>query len=306
MAKRDFYEVLGVSKTATEQDIRRAYRALAMKYHPDRNKASDAEAKFKEVNEAYEVLIDPEKRSRYDQLGHRAFDQAQGGPGGFSGFSQNFSGFDFQGFGGFEEIFSSFFGGSRSQGPRKGETYELQVSISFEESLRGKTLSQKIDRIANNKRERETIEIPIPAGINHGETVVLAGKGGEGIRGGPAGDLYVRIFVHKHRHYEREGNDIHLMIPVSAFDIIAGATISIPTPWGLKSITLNTSLKSGDTERISNYGAPYKNNPSRRGDFIVHFNIYVPEISNLERRAISDVTRGVRDKTYERFLKEFN
>jgi len=138
MSKKDYYEILGVTKSATQAEIKKAFRKMAMKYHPDRNKDPEAEEKFKEVNEAHEVLSDENKRAQYDQFGHAAFANGGGGQGGFSGF------------GGFEDlndIFSSFFGGGRANnGPRKGSDLQAQITITFEESVFGKTITEKLDK----------------------------------------------------------------------------------------------------------------------------------------------------------------
>lgn len=225
--KRDYYEVLGVPKTASEQEIKKAFRKLAMEYHPDRNKNAGAEEKFKEINEAYEVLSDPQKREKYDKFGHSAFDGSQGG---FSGGFQGFEEFNFGSFGGFEDIFSSFFGGGNSNKPRKGQDFQSQIAISFEESLVGKVLNQKLDMYEGDKKVKKDVEIKIPAGIKNGQSIALRGYGGQGRNGGPNGDMFIQVVVHEHKRFVREGNDIHLEMPISAFDIISQKELEVPTP----------------------------------------------------------------------------
>jgi len=138
MKKRDYYEVLGISKNATQQEVKKAFRKMAMKYHPDRNKESDAEEKFKEINEANEVLSDEQKRAQYDQFGHAAFEGGGQGQGGFGGFGD---------FSDLNDIFSSFFGGRRNNnGPRRGSDLQAQITITFEESVFGKTITEHLDK----------------------------------------------------------------------------------------------------------------------------------------------------------------
>ena len=147
MSKKDYYEILGISKNATQQEIKRAFRKLAMKYHPDKNKTSEAESKFKEINEAHEVLSDPDKKAHYDRFGHSSFNNSGQGGAGFGGFS-GFQGFNgFGDFGDINDIFSSFFGGrSRRNQPIKGSDLHAEITISFEDSVFGKTITQKLDK----------------------------------------------------------------------------------------------------------------------------------------------------------------
>lgn len=300
MAKRDYYEILGITKSANEQEIKKAFRKLAMEYHPDRNKSADAEEKFKEINAAYEVLSDPNKKAQYDQYGHAAFEQNQGGGQGFGGFE----GFNFGGgFGGFEDVFASFFG-QQQRGPRKGSDLQAQIWITFEESLKGKTLNQKIDKWVNNKVAKVDTEIKIPAGIRDGQSIALRGYGDQGRNGGPNGDLFIQIRVKTHKHFERENNDIHLEVPVSAFAIMNEETIEIPTPWGRTNLHLKSNVVSGDTFSISEQGAP-SISTGRKGNLIVHIKIYVPTLSEKDRKIVQDIAKETKDRTYEKFLKEF-
>lgn len=217
MSKRDFYSVLGVSKTASEKEIKKAYKKLAMQYHPDKNPDDAvAEAKFKEIKEAYEVLTNKEKRQQYDQFGHAAFDKAGfGGQGqhsqGFGGFEDIFGGaFQQQsqgfggGFGGFEDIFSQARGGRGQARPRKGQDIEFTLTVDFIDAVQG---AEKVVELPLNG-EQKKINVKIPAGISDGEKIRFAGKGSAGIGGGPAGDLLLIIATRPHAFLEREGNDL--------------------------------------------------------------------------------------------------
>jgi molecular chaperone DnaJ len=302
MNKRDYYEVLGITKSADAKEIKKAFRRLAMQYHPDRSKASDAEDKFKEINEAYEVLSNPEKRSVYDQYGHEGLN-TNGAPGGFGGF---------QGFGGFGDIFSDLFGGNnrgRSNGPMQGRDYQSEISINFLNSILGISIvrnlpkyevcntchgtkaqsssdiircdkcngSGQVTRIMStpfgkiqqkslcSKCEgkgsyikhkcktcsgegivvtKKEVEIEIPAGINQGQIIVVEGFGGPGTNGGRNGDLHLVIDVIPHNHFTRDENNIHLKLPVSIKDVIIGATINVPTPYGDKQIKISKRNKN--------------------------------------------------------------
>lgn len=299
--KRDYYEVLGVPKTATEAEIKKAFRKLAMEYHPDRNKSHDAEEKFKEINEAYEVLSDAQKREKYDKFGHSAFDGSQGG---FSGGFQGFEDFNFGSFGGFEDIFSSFFGGGNSNKPRKGQDFQSQIAISFEESLEGKILNQKLDMYEGDKKVKKDVEIKIPAGIKNGQSIALRGYGGQGRNGGPNGDMFIQVVVREHKRFVREGNDIHLEMPISAFDIVLQKEIEVPTPWGRSSIKLRPTTSSGEIYIINGHGAPSLST-GKKGALFVHVKIYIPELSHKEKDEIAEIAKHIKDKTHDKFLKEF-
>lgn len=295
MTKRDYYEVLGVTKGASKDEIKQAYRKLAKKYHPDVSKEENAEDKFKEATEAYEVLSDDTKRQQYDRFGHNSFNGSQGG----------FGGFNFEGFGGFEDIFAQFFGGrARSNRPRKGSSYEMQVIITFEESLFGKNITQKLYKFENGTKIKKEVDISIPAGIRDGQSIVVPGYGGQGTNGGPNGDLYVLIRVKDHPEYIRQGNDIHLYVPVSFIDILNENEIEVPTPHGVVKTRLRQSIKSGDVITISGKGFPGVNT-RRYGDFKVHIDIYIPKVSAKELKKLNEVLDGVKDKTKAQWMKRF-
>ena len=296
MNKRDYYEVLGVSKTASETEIKKAYRKLAMKYHPDKNKDEGAEDKFKEINEAYEVLSDVDKRRKYDQFGHSSFD-------GSGGFGQGFGGFS--GFGDINDIFNSFFGGhSRSNRPRQGSDYQMRTNITFEESVFGKTIEQTLEKIVNGETKKVKTEIKIPAGIEDGQQIVLRGYGGEGVNGGPNGDLYIFVYVKQHPIYQRVGNDILVDMPVSVLDVIAEKTLEVQTPYGIEEIALSNTTESGEVFTIRNNGFPSLRG-SYRGNFLVRITLVIPKLNSKEREKILSAAKTVKDKTYEKWRKKF-
>lgn len=302
--KRDYYEVLGIPKHATEQDIKKAFRQLAMKYHPDRNKSHDAEEKFKEINEAYEILSDKNKRQKYDQFGHNAFGQ-QG--------ASSASGFHFEGFNGFDgvdlgDIFSQFFGGSfgrRSKMPRKGSDLQAQIKINFEDAIFGKEIRQKLSKWVNGRRTSVETTIKIPAGINDGQPVIVKDFGEQGINGGPNGDLYLVVHINQHKHFKRDNYNIHLEIPVSVFDLINEKTIEVPTPYGREKITLKSSYDSKTTVSLAKKGFPSLRHHFT-GDLIVHFKIFIPRLHRNEKHQITQLTENIESSEYDRFLKDFN
>ena len=354
--KRDYYEVLGVAKTASADEIKSAYRKLAMKYHPDRNPGDKvAEEKFKEAAEAYDVLHDQEKRQRYDQFGHQAFQGGAGGygPGGmnmddifsmfgdlFGGRGGGFSG----GFGGFEEMF----GGGRRQrradpnGPRRGDDMTFRLEIDFDEAIFGSerelelTLPEQCSECggtgaaAGSKRvtcktcggagvviggsgffqvrqtcptcggEGSVLEKPcrkcrgtghvsaarkialkIPAGVDDGSRLRLAGKGGGGLRGGENGDLYVQLSVRESDIFERDGQYLGVDIPVSPIIAALGGTVSVPTPEGEAQLKIPAGTPNGKVFRLRGKGVPsLRGGPA--GDLDARIVFEVP--SNLDRR----------------------
>ena len=300
MSKRDYYEVLGISKGATQQEIKRAYRKLAMKYHPDRNKEADAEDKFKEINEAHEVLSDEKKRQQYDQFGHAAFDQSQGGFGGFRG--------GFGGFGDLNDIFNEFFGGGRrnANAPRQGDDYQMNINITFEEAVFGKQLDQSFKKFVDGHHKTVKTEVKIPAGIQDGQSLLLKGFGGQGINGGPNGDLYLQINIVPHRHWERVNDDIYVEMPVSILDVIEEKELEVPTPYGTEKIRLDSNITSGEIITLRGKGFPSMRYGSRYvGNFNIKVRLYIPKMSDKEKSKVISATKGVKDKKYSKWLKEF-
>lgn len=278
MAKRDYYEVLGVGKNASDDEIKKSFRKLALKYHPDRNPGDkEAEAKFKEASEAYEVLSDKQKRARYDQFGHAGVNGAAGGNpfqnGNFNFNGQSFN-FDFGGGGGFDDILSSIFGfGGGARRPRRGADYETSVTVEFEEAIFGTT------KIIN--ADNEDIKIKIPAGIDDGMSIRLKGKGGEAPQGGEKGDLYVRIHVKPHKHLTREGNIILSEEHIDMVDAALGCEIEVETIDGKIIMKIPAGTQSGTPFKLSGHGVPFRADGDR-GPHIVTITVDTPK--NLSKK----------------------
>lgn len=317
MAKRDYYEILGVSKDASKDEIKRAYRKLSKQYHPDINKEPGADEKFKEISEAYEVLSDETKRAQYDQFGHAGANQDFDGFGGFGGFSD-------AGFGGFEDILNTFFGGGSTRrrnpnAPRQGADLQYTMTLTFEEAVFGKETDIEIPReeqcstchgsgakpgthpeecpychgsgqisteqntpfgrIVNRRvchhcggtgqvikhkcptchgtgkvKKRKKIHIKIPAGIDNGQQLRVAGKGEPGINGGPNGDLYIIFQVKEHEFFERDGDDIYCEMPISFVQAALGDEIEVPTLYGKVKLKIPAGTQTNTKFRLRGKG----------------------------------------------------
>jgi len=223
--RKDYYEILGVSKDATAEEIKKAYRNLAKKYHPDTHPGDrQAEAKFKEINEAHSVLHDPKRRREYD-LGERVIFEGmpgwQGGPapGGFDA-----AGFGFN-VGGMEDLFSDLFGGRASRAPRRGTDIEYVLEVDFLHAVKGTEVELTVKRGGASEKTK----VRIPAGVHDGSHVRVAGRGNPGMHGGPAGDLFIATRVRPHPYFRRKGDDIYVDVPVTVPEATLGTTISVPT-----------------------------------------------------------------------------
>jgi curved DNA-binding protein len=308
MAKKDYYEILGVKKTATDDEIKRAYRKLAMKWHPDRNPGNkQAEEKFKEISEAYAVLSDKEKRRQYDQFGpagfgqrysqediFRGFDigdlfrdmgvsgdfwsrifggarsrQAHSRTGGFQDFSRTYGG---QGFD-FGDIFSGA-GEAEPYGPgmAKGQDIEADLNLTFMEAARGG--KKKVRYSRGGKMEEVTVTIP--AGIESGKKLRLAGKGLEGYGGTPPGDLYLKVHVAEDPVFRREGSDLLVDKEISLTDAVLGTTIDVPTLEGIKRVKVPPGTQSHSRIRLKGFGLPNLQNGSK-GDQYVRILVRLPK-----------------------------
>ncbi len=304
MEYKDYYRALGISKDASTEDIRKAYRKLARKYHPDVNPNNkEAEERFKEINEAHEVLTDPEKRSKYDQLGAnwQRYQQAGGEPGGFD-WSQWFSGGQPQGggervyteyvdlndiFGGggsFSDFFQNIFGGGARAGTRQqqrsfaaaGRDIEQPVRISLEEAYHGTT------RILQTDQRR--LEVKIPPGVQTGSRVRVAGEGERGFGSGEHGDVYLVITVGEHPVYRRDGADLRTAHPVDLYTMVLGGETTVPTLKGRVSLRIPPETKAGRVFRLRGRGMPLLKNPSQYGDLYVEVQPVIPEhLSNSEK-----------------------
>jgi molecular chaperone DnaJ len=308
MKKRDYYEVLGVAKWASEADIKKAYRRLARKLHPDVNPGDkNAHKRFQEVQEAYDVLRDAEKRRAYDRFGHAGrpsmgFDpSAAGGFGGRTAPGGGFEGAPFEGFqfegGDLGDLFGSLFGGrARRTGPEKGEDASGTIEIPFREAVLGGATSLSIRRekeCANcggsgrvgrepcptcqgrgRVAEVETVRIKIPEGTEDGGTIRVPGKGGPGLRGGSVGDLYVTVRVTPHPYFERRGDDIHGVVPVTVKEAYAGAEIDVPTIHG----TLRAQIPPGTQGQKLRLRGKGVRNPrtGQTGDHIYTIRVVAP------------------------------
>ena len=366
--KRDYYEVLGLKKGASKDDIKSAYRKLAKQYHPD-NKETGDEAKFKEVQEAYDILYDDNKRQAYDQFGHAAFEQAGGNPGGNP----------FEGFSGFNadvdlgDIFSSFFGGGRRQrtnpnAPRRGDDLVRPLKVDFMDAINGKDVTITVDvdetcpnchgsgakdansiktcpncngsgtirsqrrslfgmvetqegcphcggtgKIISDKcpncggkgynHKKKDINIHVPAGINNGQQIRVTGMGGRGINGGPNGDLYIEIIVREHASFQRDGNDIHINVPIDFVDAALGVTYEVPTVYGDISLNIAAGTQPGQILRMKGYGVKDLRS-GKAGDQYVHLNVKVPTNLSKEQKQLLEEFKN-KSKESDSFFSKF-
>lgn len=282
MSKRDYYEVLGVAKGASDDEIKKAFRKLAVKYHPDKNPGDkEAEEKFKEINEAYSVLSDKTKRSRYDQFGHAGVGgDGSGDPfAGFRGANGQSFNFDFGG-GGFEDILGSIFGfgGGGFRGARRGRDYRTSITIDFEEAIFGATKTISVDG--------NQTKLKIPAGIFDGQSIRLAGKGGEApTADGQRGDLYVEVRVRAHKHLTREGDLILSEVTISMVDAVLGTEIDVETVDGEITMKVPAGTQPGTNFKLSGHGAPHLGS-DQRGPHIVTVNVEIPKNLNKKQREL--------------------
>ncbi|MBI5971299.1 MAG: DnaJ domain-containing protein [Deltaproteobacteria bacterium] len=269
MANKDYYDILGVKKNASDEEIKKAYRNLAKKYHPDLHPGNKTyEAKIKEVNEAYGVLSDPKKKSDYDLTGQAPFEQ------GFGGFRTE--GFDFRNAGqnyggGIEDLFGDIFGGGRRRA-RRGEDVIYEMEVDFLDAAKGTEV--KLD--FGKRTGHESLTVKIPPGVDTGSKVRVAGKGEAGFGGGPAGDLYIAITVRPHQHFRRIENDIYVDVPVTVKEAVLGAEVSVPTIEGFTTIKIPLGTQGGQKLRIKGKGV-FGTRARFRGDQYVVINIAVPK-----------------------------
>jgi DnaJ-class molecular chaperone len=295
MASTDYYKILGVEKNAPPEEIKKAFRKLAVKYHPDRNpNDKSAEDRFKEINEAYAVLSDPKKKEEYDTYGSSGFHKQ---------YSQEdiFRGFDFSnvykdmGAGGGEDIFSRLFGGSFGRGgfragPKRGGDLEMEVEIGFRDAVQG---AEKLVGFRRNG-QREELKIKIPAGVDNGSKIRLTGKGSQGEGGGPDGDLFLTMRVLPDQVFTRDGGDLFVdrTIPFSAACL--GTSLDVPTLEGDKRIKVPAGMQPGTKIRLKGCGIkPLGSNA--KGDLYVKISVHVPETLNADQKKLVEemATRGL-------------
>ncbi|MCH5180483.1 MAG: molecular chaperone DnaJ [Erysipelotrichales bacterium] len=371
-SKRDYYEVLGVSKSASKDEIKSAYRKLAKQYHPD-NKETGSEEKFKEIQEAYDVLYDDNKRSTYDQFGHAAFDQngGQGGFGGFGGFGGGFQDVDLG------DIFGSFFGGGRRSrrgptGPTRGNDAFMRIRISFMDAINGTTISIPLDvdeqcdkchgtgakspndietcshcngtgsvrsrqqtlfgtvetqsacphcggtgKVIKNKCDscggkgykhvHTNVDVKVPAGINEGQQIRVPNKGERGLNGGSNGDLIIEVTIKEHSNFERDGDNIHIEIPISMVDAALGTTVTVPTVYGEVEVKIPSGTQSGQILKVRGKGV--KNvRTGIYGDQYIHVKVVTPTTISKEQKALLEKFKeleGKNESIFDKFKKMF-
>jgi curved DNA-binding protein len=294
MEFKDYYQIMGVSRDATQDEVKRAYRKLARKYHPDVSKEADAEVRFKEVGEAYEVLKDPEKRAAYDQLGAdwKAGQEFRPPPDWNQGFE--FHGGGFTGADAFESLFGRGFARTDRTGfhARGGDSY-AKVLIDLEDAYHGatRTLTLKHTEMGTDGRphmKERTLKVRIPKGVRPGQHIRLAGQGDPGIGQGGAGDLYLEVALRPHALYRVEGADVYLELPVAPWEAALGATVKAPTPTGVVDLKIPADSANGRKLRLKGRGIP--GNPA--GDLYVVLNIALPQADNeAAKTAYRDMAR---------------
>ncbi len=290
MEYKDYYKILGVERTADQESIKRSYRKLARKYHPDVSKEADAEAKFKELNEAYEVLKDPEKRAAYDQLGNnwQAGQDFRPPPGWDQGFEFHGGGYTQVDPEQFSDFFESLFGrggfgsargfqqtGGRSA--RRGENTHAKILIDVEDSYQGatRTLTLRHSELGADGRphiRERAINVKIPKGIASGQQIRLSGQGEAGFGGAEAGDLYLEIEFKPHALYHLDGKTVYLDLPVAPWEAALGATVRAPTPTGPVDLRIPPNSRAGSKLRLKGRGLPAK----EPGDLFVVLQIALP------------------------------
>jgi curved DNA-binding protein len=300
MKYKDYYAALGVEKSATQDDIKNAYRRLARKYHPDVSKEKDAEARFKEIGEAYATLKDPEKRGAYDQLGaHGANEEFRPPPDWASRFGAGgASGFDEMDF---ADLFAGL-AGAHARGGRahkaafRGQDFEVTVPLTIEESYHGTEISLELsatefDEHGAMKRVPRTLKARIPRGVVDGQVMRLTGQGGRGVNGGPDGDVYLHIALRAHPRYRASGHDLAFDLPVTPWEVGLGANVEVPTLGGAVNLKVPAGTRGGQRLRLSGRGLP--NPQGTAGDLYAVVTIVMPpELSERERELLRELSEA--------------
>jgi curved DNA-binding protein len=292
---RDYYQIMGLKRDASQDEIKRAYRKLARKYHPDVSKESNAEERFKEVGEAYEVLKDPEKRAAYDHLGanYKAGQDFHPPPDWDSGFEFRGGGFTGAERGGFSDFFEELFGqqvhgarDSRARYDARGQDHHAKVIVDLEDSFHGATRSINLQAPSLDAQGRmqlinRTLNVKIPKGIKEGQMIRLAGQGMPGMGQGAGGDLYLEIHFRPHPFYRAEERDLHMQLPVAPWEAALGATVQAPTPDGRVDLKIPAGSSSGSKLRLKGRGLP----GTPAGDLYVTLSVVAPPASTEQARA---------------------
>jgi len=303
MEFKDYYATLGVAKSASQEEIQRAYRKLARKYHPDINKASGAEEKFKDIGEAYEVLKDPDKRAKYDRYGAAWKAAEQGGgtpPPGYEDIWFDRGGaedFMFSGTSGFSSFFEQLFGNATRRGTAQrqrdargyaagwsmpGADQEARLALTLEEAAHGGERELSLSSPTTN--QTKTYVVHIPKGIRPGQRIRLAGQGDKGMGGAPAGDLYLMVDLSPHPTFRLEGHDLYTTVPVTPWEAALGAKVTVPTLDGAVNFHIPPGSSSGRKIRLKGKGFP--NAKSGAGNLYAEINIRVPEALSTEEREL--------------------
>lgn len=313
---RDYYEVLGIPRTASQDEIQRAFRKLARKYHPDVNKAANAEERFKEINEAYEVLKDPEKRKKYDQLGPdwKTGQEFRPPPGWESQFDFGQAGggareFHWGGGSGFSDFFEALFGGQRQRGPyggvrgggqpvwnQAGADQEATVRVGLEDIFHGatRTITLQMQRMTPQgimSVQEKSYDVKIPAGILPGQKIRLSGQGGEGMGSGPRGDLYLVVEIEPNPVCRLTGRDLSVDLLLSPWEAVLGAEVQIPTLSGPVTLKVPAGTQSGQKLRLKGKGLP--NPKGAAGDLYVVVSIVVPKNVSARERELFEQLQAV-------------
>jgi molecular chaperone DnaJ len=328
MAGKDYYEILGVSRNASEKELKQAYRRLARKYHPDINPGDkSAEAKFKEMNTAYEVLSNPEKRRKYDQFGEQweyadQFAKSGGQERVRWDFDRGGTSFEYGDMSGYGDIFSSLFGdsgiGSRTKrGPRRGQDIESPVEATLEEAYHGSTRLMQLQtqepctacggtgRVGNRacticggagvKLNPRRLEVKIPAGVKDGSRIRIAGEGGSGLAGGKKGDLYLVVKVLPHKLFELKGDDLYTEVSVPLATAMLGGEVRLPTLNGNISLKIPPETQNGKVFRLAGKGMPQLSN-KKYGNMLAKVKVVLPTNLTEEEKKLFEKLRSLRPK----------
>ncbi len=311
MEYKDYYKLLGVSKTATQDEIKKSYRKLAVKYHPDKNQGNrESEDRFKEIGEAYEVLKDPGKRKKYDKLGvnWKQYEHA-GADGGFDynqwaqqqggrrQHSQQQSTTDFEG-GDFSDFFNTFFSGGFGGGarytdardiPRKGQNYQADLTVTLADAYRGTEAMLSLDG--------ETIKATIPAGVRDGQKLRVRGKGGKGTGGQERGHLYIKVNIKADSTFERKEDDLHCNVHVPLYTAVLGGKMAVATLKGMVNINIPKESQSGKVVRLKGLGMPLFGKKKEFGDLYARITVDIPQDLNEEELSLFQKLANLRDTT---------